>query len=132
MWLFTGPGNWVRSPFLVSMYTFLIRLGDKCEVMSDFSTTEDLIKRFGAIGRLSAKNGDNDVSYIKSCADKMHLLVKNADILFFNNGTSEVDPIFERDDVSLSSFHNGCGIWSLCRSSSPDEELNRKVRGLKE
>jgi len=131
VWLFDGPIGWMKSPFLVSMYTFLIRLGDKYETIADFKTTEELTSKLDSVGKLPSKNGDNDITYIKQCFNKMHLIMKNVDKLFLADGSAKVDPIFSDAKVSLNSFHNNCGIWNLCRSNSPNKELNKEIADLK-
>lgn len=131
VWLFVGPSGWMKSPFLISMYTFLIRLGDKYETISKFNTTEELVQKLEEISKLKKKDGDNDITYIKQCFDKMHLIMEQVDNLFLSNGTAKQDPIYTSDEIGLDSFHNYCGIWNLCKATSPDKELNKKILALK-
>jgi hypothetical protein len=130
-WLFLGPKEWLKSPFLVSMYTFLIRLGDKHGAISNFKTTEELIKCFSTIGKSQEAYGDNDVVYIRECFNKMHHIVKEANSLFLKDGSVKEDPIYSDTKVSLNSFHNNCGIYNLCRGQAPVKDLNEKIKLLK-
>lgn len=123
VWLFTGPSFWMRAPFLISMYTLLIRLGNKkiaCGSIEEF--TEDSQRVIDGY-----KSKDNDLKYLASCKDKMHLVVKHAKKLFFE------DSRWYRgytDKYQKHSFHDCGGIKSLCDSATFDSELNKKFKAL--
>lgn len=126
IWLFIGPKQWMRSPYLVSMYTFLIRLGDKYETIANFKTTKELVTSLKKVGELQNTSGsDNDIGYIKICYNKMHVVVQHADDLLFT-GKDGFDTIFY-GTTNIGTFHNNCGIWSLCSSISPDKALNENL-----
>lgn len=124
--MFVGPGMWVQSPFMVSLYTYLIRLGDK---QIKFKGAQDLQKKFQEVLENFKKNNksDNDVSYLTELWNKLHIIVKNRKTLFpMKNG---VHSIF-LDDHGVNTFHNQGGIYSLSRRQSPDSGLNTMVGDL--
>ncbi len=131
VWLFVGPVGWLKSPFLISMYTFLIRLGDKHEVLSNFETTEELIEKFKEVEKLPRASNDNDLVYIKDCLNKMHLIIKNYKSLLLVDDSKGEDPIYSDSKIGISAFHDRCGIWSLCKGNCPNKELNEKIKILK-
>jgi hypothetical protein len=126
VYMFTGPQMWMTSPFLISMYTFLIRLGDK---EFEFETVVELQERFKDLHE-KYKTGnllDNDANYIGKSWDKLHLFIKNRTKLFpKKNG---VHDIFH-GKYNINSFHNGGGIWSLSSAITPDNALNERVKEL--
>jgi hypothetical protein len=119
VWVFTGSGFWMKSPVLVSMYTFLIRLGDK-EIT--FETNEELVAEYQRLSKLTIP--DNDLGYLKECGNKMHLVIQNYKKLLLPD-KAKVDPIFLDEKISTSTIHNSGGIFSFCASQFPDEK--RKI-----
>jgi len=129
VWRFRGPGIWMKSPFLVSMYSFLIRIGDKVDIVDGFKNTPDLVERLKKVSQGSYSHGDNDVGYLKNCYDKMHVLMTNLDELCFKDSKDGLDKNFKHP---TSTMHNRCGIDSLCRYNSPDTTLNNRLKKLVE
>jgi hypothetical protein len=134
VWLFKGPKEWLMSPFLVSMYTFIIRLGDKTEHLK-FKSEKDLAKAFKAVSDDPSKfnvggHSDNDATYLRTCYDKLSLVIKNHKELFFEEG--EEDPIYRDKNVGKQSFHDRGGIVTLCRFNTPHQKLNDKFKALYE
>jgi len=121
MWLFVGPVGWMKAPSLVSMYTFLIRLGDKD--IGEYKTTKDLVARFENLTK-TFKGSDNDVSYLRACFDKMHLVIKHRTKLF--------TPVAKTNffKCELGTLHNNGGIFKLCSYMSPDKDLNNRLKKL--
>lgn len=126
VYMFIGPQMWMTSPFLISMYTFLIRLGDK-ELI--FENADDLKARFKSLNDeyKSGKIADNDANYLGKSWDKLHVLVKNRTKLFPKK--DGVHDIFH-GTYNINSFHNGGGIWSLASCQTPDTALNDRVREM--
>lgn len=122
-WLFTGPSWWMKSPYLISMYTFLIRLGDR---KIEFADDEELKVKLKAISIGKKDKNDNDVGYLLSTWDKMSIVIKNRAKLF----GPKLDPIFTKADITIDSFHNYCGIVSLCQSNTLVPEVNAKLKKL--
>jgi len=127
VWRFRGPGFWMRSPFLISMYSFLIRIGDKVDIVDGFKDTPDLIKKLKKVSQMGHVGGDHDINYLGDCHDKMHLFIENLDDLIFGKGKLKLDKNYKHPTNSL---HNYCGVHSLCRHVTPDETLNKKLKKL--
>ncbi|RLD63283.1 MAG: hypothetical protein DRI84_09880 [Bacteroidetes bacterium] len=126
VFLFTGPAMWVRSPFLVSMYTFLIRLGDK---QIKFKDANSLKKELKELNTKYTKGEllDNDAKYLGCLWDKLHIIIKNRAKLFTKK--NKIHDIYS-DDISINNFHNRCGIHSLAMGTTPNNELNKHIKEI--
>jgi hypothetical protein len=128
VWVFTGPSFWQRAPYLVSMYTFIIRLGDKD---IKFKDSAGLLESFK---KLKTREGtDNDQKYLCDNFDKMHLVISNWNELFYEDKKIK-ESLFDKE-IPLGRYHNNAGINSLCRFASPVPELNvrmKKICGVKD
>ena len=126
MFLFTGSVMWMRSPFLISMYSFLIRLGDK---ELQFTNNDELrveLKKLSE-NHLSGKINDNDASYLHNSWDKLDLIIKNRSKLFpIKNRVHD----FYWKDYTILQFHNYTGLNSLTKAITPDETLNNMIKTL--
>jgi len=128
--MFLGSGIWMKSPFFISMYTFLLRLGDK---ELDFKTNAELKKLLKQMnedyktGKYKDKNGrnDNDANYIGASWDKLDLIMKSRKKLFPENKGFH-DIYFK--DYSIGQFHNNTGVLSLVGFSTPDAKLNTRMK----
>jgi hypothetical protein len=134
--IFTGSPVWLSNTFFVSMYTYLIRLGDK-DV--DFKTEEDLMKGYhilmekhvkpGTTPKKNQKPHDNDVGYLRNNWNKLRLVVKNRKELF---GTDDVHPMYFDKGITSNTFHDRCGIFNLCSYRSYSTDLNKKLKQMVE
>lgn len=126
VFLFTGSKIWVQSPFLISMYTLLIRLGDK---ELKFKNAIELKEKFKDLSNSddNGKTTDNDARYLKILWDKLHKIIENRAKLFTKE--EGVHDIYWKN-VSTSNFHNNTGIWSLAKSITPDDSLNKRMTKL--
>lgn len=118
--IFTGDPIWMSSPFLISAYTYLIRMGAK---KLKFKTNKDLMAEYERV--LGLKQGDNDTIYLKDIWNKLDIVLKNTTKLF---GEEDVDPLFFDKKVSTGTYHNNCGIQSLCRFVSPNTEAHGIIK----
>jgi hypothetical protein len=119
-WLFTGSSFWLKTPYLASMYTFLIRLGVR---NIEFQTDEELQEKYKQIADApTSESYDNDKKYLKSCWDKLSKVIINR-VSLFGDGW---DKIYNAG-TSINSFHNNSGIVSLCKGITCDPELNKRV-----
>lgn len=119
VFMFVGPKMWMLSPFLISMYTFLIRLGAK---KLEFKDKGELHKK---LEKLQASSTDKDAQYLRSSWDKMEIVLENRAKLFpKKNGYHDI--FFK--DINISSFHHNTGLVALTRGSSPDQELNKRSK----
>jgi len=124
--MFSSSPMWLKSPSMVSLYSFIIRLGDK---KIDFKDEEDLKAKFKSMAEdyKSSKSSDNDLNYLLNMHEKIHTIVKNRTELFkMEKGFHDIYFM----DNSISYFHNNCGILSLCLSRTPDVNLNNAVTKL--
>ena len=126
VFMFVGPKMWLTSPILISMYTFLIRLGDK---QIKFRGRKELIAALKDLNERSKRGGlsDNDARYLGSSWDKLHLILENREALFpLKNGYH--DAIFGKFD--RGRFHHNMGVKALCDCSTPDQGLNQRMRAI--
>lgn len=121
IFMFTGSRMWLSSPCLVSMYTFLIRLGDK-EIA--FRNAPHLKKK---LEQLAGSSNDNDNNYLIDTWDKMHLIIKNRLTLFPKKNRFH-DMYFK--DCNIDAFHNQGGILSLAKRTTADEKLNSRFEEM--
>ena len=128
IFLFTGSVMWLRSPFLVSMYTFLIRLCDKKIQFTNNSELKTKLKEL-ADEYSSGKINDNDAAYLINSWDKLDLIIKNRSKLFPIK--NRVHDIYWKK-YAINTFHNTTGLNSLARAATPDKDLNSKIKALKQ
>lgn len=140
--LLIGPSKWMLSPFLISMYSYLIRLGHK-EIKFDSpeGLTKEYIRLMGEYGERDDGTGrprDNDVDYLRKCFGKLHLVAKHHKILFSNNPRENYSIAdgpkenYSKYGASIISFHNYSGIVSLCEFGTYNNETANKFRDLVE
>lgn len=123
VWLFTGSSMWVSSPFLISMYSFLIRLATNENIISGFKDNDDLMNKY----KILLNNGTtgNDITYLKDCWDKMHLVLKASKKLFFL-GEDKLDGVYF-DGQPINNFHNYNGIYNLCKNKSSKKDITKII-----
>lgn len=120
VWIINGPPFWLKAPVLVSMYTFLLRLGDK---KLEFKDDTDLVT---ALKKLftSYKKADNDITYLKTVYDKLSIIIRNAEKMLFMGG--KIDPLYLEQGVAIGLFHDKSGIVSFCQGNYPTKSSKRK------
>lgn len=128
IFLFTGPVMWMSSPYLVSMYSFLIRLGDK---ELKFKDDEELIDKLNAI--VEAYNqrlvSDNDSMYLVHTWNRLSMIIKNRDKLFSRD--KKISFYLNKDsDMGIQAFHNYSGIYSLASAHTASPVINEKIKEL--
>lgn len=131
--IFKGDPLWMSSPFLVSAYTYLIRMGDK---KIKFENNVELIKKYQEEIKTREKAGkrDNDIIYLKDIWNKLDIVLKNSKELFDLN-KKDIDPLYFDKKVATNTFHNNCGIQSLCKFISPNVKaktfIQKEMKKLK-
>jgi len=120
IYMFTSSPVWVQSPFMVSLYTFLIRLGEK---KVKFKDKKELLTKLKRIAD-NKNDNDNDSVYLGKLWDRLHSIVANRNILFPKKNKLH-DINFK--DYAIHDFHNYTGIKSLVEFCTPDKELNKRV-----
>lgn len=129
VYLFIGNGEWMRSPFLISLYTLLIRLGDKKIV---FKNNQELMDKYKVLitEHTSGKIYDNDIGYLDSMWDILHIMLENRKMLTYSN--KSMDPLFKDSLIDNNLFHNRTGIRSLSQATTPVQERNEAIKKLRE
>lgn len=124
VYMFFGPGLWMSSPFFISMYTFLIRLGDK---RLEFKDNEELRAALKKLHDEKKGGGDNDANYIQYSWDKLDLIIENRQKLFPEKDGFH-DIFFM--DYHIDEFHNHTGVVALAKAETPDSKLNACVKEI--
>lgn len=124
VWLFDGPKFWITAPHLISMLTFLLRLGCK---LPDNCTEKEPMEVLKAIN--DRNESDNDGKYLKSCWERLELLIKHHELLVQGGELEGFSDIYYEDTV-ISDFHNRSGVVSTCKCNTWSTELNKKLKGI--
>jgi len=116
--LITGPKQWMKAPSMLSMVTLILRV---CTLnynigLTDLANKSDIEEAFKCL----ADGGGIDGSYLRSCWDKIFLIVENYDKLFEGISTS--------DCYKYSGHYDG--IQYLCHCKSECDELNKRMEKL--
>lgn len=124
VFMFYGSGIWLKSPFLVSMYTYLIRLGDK---EFEFKDNKELKKRMEALGAKFKKGEasvykDVDAKYAAELWNRLELIMKHRKVLFPAKERGFHELYF--NSLDINTFHNQTGIVSLVREESASRKAN--------
>jgi hypothetical protein len=126
VYMFFGPGLWMSSPFFISMYTFLIRLGDKeLQFKNNEELRAALKKLYEEKKAGKAYGNDNDANYIQYSWDKLDVIIKNRKKLFPEK--DGYHDIFFMGH-SIDAFHNKTGVVALAQANTPDSKLNERAK----
>jgi len=124
-YLFFGSPDWVMSPFMVSLYSFLIRLGAK---KIKFTNRDELDTELKKLSDQPVQYGDNDISYLKIVYPYIYNIVRERKRL----GYIKEDGTHLMAKTDISSFHNYTGIVALCKDKHPNipdlKSLSESVR----
>ena len=126
VWVVTGPQFWLRSPALLSMFTFLLRLGEKKEIQG-FDSNEQLEAIYQKIASPNAP--DNDLKYLSKNWKLLGVVVKNAEELLFNGNLYE-SCITLVPPMRTSTYHDKMGITSLCSFVYGDSEKTKVLKKI--
>lgn len=121
-YLFVGPGEWSQSSVLISLYTFLIRLGYK---KIAFKNGEELANAYVKLIE-DKENQTNDTRYLKLVHNHIYNVLKSRGETMFKQKDGEI--MFQ--DTPMSNFHHNSGIVSLCGFRTPDTKLNSKFKSI--
>jgi len=128
IYMFIGDKIWVKSPFMVSLYTFLIRLGDKELV---FKTEDELVLALETLAKTSKPGGngtDNDLTYLPECYKNLFTIARKHEEMFAvdKNGLHDV----YTKPIEIGTFHNQSGILSLSRKTTCDKTFNQTLQEI--
>ena len=128
IYMFIGDKIWMKSPFMLSLYTFLIRLGDKELVFSTESELAEALETLAKTSKPSGNGNDNDLTYLAACHKHLFTIIKRHEELF----PSDKDGIHDiyTKAIDINSFHNSSGILSLTRKTTCDKELNHTLQEI--
>jgi hypothetical protein len=116
IYIFVGASDWVLSPFMISLYTFLIRLGAK---KISFKTKDELSSALKKVAELPHTYGDNDINYLKTVLPYIEKIIIKRNLLGFK--TKDGAHLFEK--AGIDTFHNNTGIVALCKPAVSLAEL---------
>ena len=114
--LFIGSGEWMESPFMISLYTFLIRLGTRKPA---FETKEELVAKFESISNENSDRGDMDIQYLKATRSYLYDIIARRKEYSFIKPDGKV----LMSECCIETFHNNTGIVSLTNNTVPVKEL---------
>ena len=112
----------MNYPQLVSMHSFLIRLGAKKDTLT-FGSNKKIMD---SLKTISENYNDNDAQYLNDCWDKLHIVIKKRKEIFMKN------MFMEAKDLKINSFHDYCGIQTLCANTSATINDHRPSNKLME
>jgi len=123
VWAIESPKFWMTHPHLISLYSFLLRLGDKkLEFTDEKSFDEGINELF-----IKYKNQpEKDVDYLIEIYENMHNSITKKEIL--SNVNKNGFSVMYSELMSINAFHNRSGIVSTCQGITGSENLNLLVK----
>ncbi len=112
-WYFISPKFWLTSSFHISLYTMLIRLGNKS---FKFSNNDELQAVYQEAFDDPNWDDDNDIKYLKSVSKIIDKFITHS---------FDKNLFIEYSNLDIGIFYNKGGIYSLATGVSYDEELNK-------
>jgi len=127
IWLFTGSNIWTKSPILISLYTFLIRLGDKkIEFKNNDDLEEQYLKLLDFNKNKMPGNKDKDLSYLDGIYKTLYSFAKNCKKSLFKN--NRFDELYLNSGIDTYKFHHNSGIVSLNKGTLFDKKINDEIK----
>ncbi len=125
VWLFEGSNYWISRPYMISLLTFLLRLGKHIperKKLSNDGVYEYIINR-----NKSKETVSNDVRYTRQCAKNLTKLLKaNKNMIDFH-GDGEFSSMYFNGE-SIGTFHDNSGIVSACKRLTCNKEFNEELK----
>ena len=117
IFIFEGSSDWMESTFMISLYTFIIRLGAKRIFPKDANDFEDKLKE---LCLKNSRSHDHDFKYLNTVKSYILRIIEERKNLRYKRE----DGTFLFNNKDVHTFHGYTGIVSLCRKSySGVEEL---------
>ena len=132
MYLFAGPGKWMRSPHMISLFTFLIRMGnfkewDSLRSLKDFEKISKKLIKQNKYPEISYEESWPDINeHLRDIYAKIPILMKNWNRLF---GKKPSRYFFTEAIPNVKSRY-GEGISRLCRGCAGDKETNEAFQKI--
>jgi hypothetical protein len=127
VWLFTGPGEWMRTSHLTSLVTLILRvlLRTNIRIDREIKNVDDVNNFFKAVTEEKGNSSlGSDLSYIQQYK-KFELLIKNFKSIFDNLDDSHLFPADFKNN-----WHSSGGINSLMCHITYLPELDERFKKL--
>lgn len=130
VWLFEGPKFWISAPHLISLLTFLIRLGEKLPAFKMAVDPSTVFKNIALDPKYPEGTTDNDIKYLRKCYDKIEAVLlltsKIEEMVGTDNGFLNMYSWQKGKYVTdQSMFHDRSGIFSACTASLWVTKVNK-------
>jgi len=129
MYMVVGSSKWLRSPYMLSLYMLLLRLGTR-GFKGNFETHEELFKEFETFvnknnGHYKDANHINykDANHIKKKYPMWDILLENHSKFFRDKS---INRLYNRKYLVNGGSGFNEGITKLCSGYSLDLEMNKK------
>lgn len=126
--LFIGDRRWNKSPYLMSLYTLIIRAGWRTWVPESVKGKAwEEVKRIISKAANKKISNNEDVGWVRNSVNYWHLLLEKYDHLF-----GEEDRAYQWSEERLGSSYNSTseGIDRLVSGSTDHSELYKKFKVL--
>jgi len=116
VYLFEGAKDWMESTFMISLYTFFMRLGAKKLQFETKKELDDQLKKL-----TKSKVSDNDVQYLKSVRPYINKIIINRKKLVYDK---KGERLFDKQNINM--FHNYTGIVALAEKAAAKKDENER------
>ena len=124
IYVFEGASDWMESTFMVSLYTFFIRLGGNRII---FNNKEELDSKLEEWSKKKLTDKERDLKYLKTVYPHLYKIIEIRKDLKLVKEDGKI--CFESS--SINTFHNYTGIMALCGVKGNGlEELKNLAEGL--
>lgn len=132
VWLFEGDVFWISSPYMISMLTFLLRLGDKLPKITSVESPEEIYKTI--IDKYEKEwekkpplRKDNDIVYLQTCYNKLSKLITMKEKLESIHGKQQLSAMYN-PEININNFHSKTGILSACSGTTWNIKFNSIIK----
>jgi len=120
IYVFESAQDWMESTFMISLYTFIIRLGAKEIKFRGIKKLDSELKKLYEKSK-SSRSRDNDIKYLGSVYPFFFKIIEKRKELRYINDKGEKF----MSNKSVGLFHNNSGVVSL--SDKADKNKNKGV-----
>ena len=113
-YIFEGARVWLHTPFFISLYTLLIRLGEyELPKLTWRTLKKELLNLY--------PDDTNDAKYMKTIMPNISKIIRHRNFLFGPSYTGWTAK------VSIDRFHEHSGVVSLCNGDTFDAFVNNDI-----
>lgn len=118
-YIISGPGTWLQSPALVSLYTLLIRVSEHNAAKEAYELDEDLKPMYISIIEEAKKSGYDypEISQLNTVYENILSVVRFKDKIFGVSPENRFSAVYYASD-NISTIHNKSGIVALLSKNS--------------